>query len=38
MEKAIKPIAYEYLYESNKNGDCTPESNGFSCSSRYLLK
>lgn len=38
MDKAIKPLAYEYLYENNKNGDCTPESNGFSCSSHYLLK
>lgn len=38
MDKAIRPLLYEYLYEDLKNGDCTPTSNGFSCSSHYLLK
>lgn len=38
MNEAIKPLLYEYMYETNKNGDCTPQSNGYSCSSHYILK
>lgn len=37
MDKGIKPLIYDYLYESNKNGDCTPDSNGYSCSGHYLI-
>ena len=38
MNEAVRPLAYEYMAESNKNGDCTPQSNGYSCSSHYILK
>ncbi len=38
MANAVKPLAYEYLHESLQNGDCTPESSGYSCSSIYILK
>ena len=38
MEDAVKPLAYEYLVEYLQNGDCTPDSNGYSCSSIYVLK
>ena len=38
MDKAIKPLMYDYLAEENKNGDCTPESNGYSCSGHYLIE
>ena len=38
FDNAVKPLAYEYLHERLQNGDCTPESNGFSCSSHYILK
>lgn len=38
MDKAVKPLAYEFMADFNKNGDCTPDSNGLSCSSVYLTK
>lgn len=38
MDNAVKPLAYEFMAEFNRNGDCTPNSNGFSCSSVYLSK
>ena len=38
MDKAVKPLAYEFMAEFNRNGDCTPESNGYSCSSIYLIE
>lgn len=38
MDKAIKPLIYDYLAEENKNGDCTPESYGYSCSGHYLIE
>lgn len=38
MDKGVKPLLYEYLYEDSKNGDCTPDSNGFSCSGHYLIE
>ncbi len=37
MDKSVKPLMYEYLYETNKNGDCTPDSTGYSCSGHYLI-
>lgn len=37
FDKGVKPLMYEYLYETNKDGDCTPESSGYSCSGHYLI-
>ena len=38
MNEAVKPLLYEYLADYLKKGDCTPQSNGYSCSSHYILK
>lgn len=38
FDKGIKPLAYEFLADHNKDGDCTPQSSGYSCSHVYLTK